>query len=62
VSAVLGESPADELQREQREDITQETRAMSDAYAILQPLGEESRHRALKWLWMALDLSPRVPF
>jgi hypothetical protein len=35
---------------------------MSAAFDVLQPLGEEARHRAIRWLAMALDLSPRVPF
>lgn len=54
--------PADERQREERDAIREETAAMAAAFNVLQPLGEEARHRALKWLAMALDLSPRVPF
>jgi hypothetical protein len=61
-AAAAAESPADTLLREQREEVRAETAAMAAAYDVLQPLGEEARHRALRWLWMALDLSPRVPF
>lgn len=53
---------AGERQQEERQAVRDETTAMSAAFDVLQPLGEEARHRAIRWLAMALDLSPRVPF
>jgi hypothetical protein len=47
---------ADEREQEEREAVRIETTAMADAFIVLQPLGEEARFRAIKWLAAALDL------
>lgn len=51
---------AGERQRAEREAVRAETDAMGTAFAVLQPLGEEARYRALRWLAYALDLPPRT--
>jgi hypothetical protein len=56
------ESPAEELLREQREEVAIETTAMSIAYNHLQPLSHHARARALHWLARALESSIDVPF
>ena len=47
---------ADEREKEERDAVAQETNAMATAFNDLQPLGEEARFRAIKWLAAALDL------
>ena len=47
---------ADERQAEERAEVATETAAMASAFNHLQPLGEEARFRAIKWLAGALDL------
>ena len=40
----------------EREAVEAETTAMATAFHAFQPLGEEARERALRWLGQALDL------
>jgi len=54
-------STAEEREKEERDAIGAETRAMSAAFTDLQPLGEEARYRALLWLRRALDLPSKEP-
>jgi hypothetical protein len=56
------ESPAEELLREQREEVAIETTAMSIAYNHLQPLSYNARRRALDWLTRALETPNDPPF
>jgi hypothetical protein len=53
---------AEERRREEREEIEAETKAMSDAYKALQPVGHYGRERALRWLARALDVTVDPPF
>lgn len=46
-------------QRKERDAVRLEAGAMADAFDALQPLGEEARFRAVRWLAQALDL-PRI--
>jgi len=55
------ESPQEMHRRQEREAVAVETAAMHRAFTALQPLGEEARYRAIRWLARALDLPSREP-